>query len=331
MRGFAFMLIGVLMLLFWAWLLGGVGVAIGVIAMIGSFIEGYCGRRLSDIGGPRPAPQLTANATGAVVAATAAPTRRRSGWWWTAPASLVVGLFAFVIVVAIMAPDKPKESSTVAAEQTIATPPKHAEPRPAPPPVESSAVRTATLDALAIGCRTSALLDSVVDAFGKGDGPDGLNALVRSKDCRWLPAGTRYSLTNTRANELSREIRLTDDQSTAWVLLKSLSPREVADAASAGDGLTFDEPTFLSMATMQAALDYAKANCAGSVDPSAEGAVAVVARQDPAKMKAAIAYARAAVETQGEKVGVARQCRNIVDAFGPNGSLNRGAWRPRQQ
>lgn len=329
MRGFAFMLIGVVVLVFWAWLLGGVGAAIGVVAMVGLFVEGYRGRRLSEIGGSRPAPQSPEKVTELVVASTAVTAPRRSCRWWKVPASLVGGIIALVTVAVIMAPDKSKESATDGSEKTTAASPKQAARRPDAPPVESSAVKIATLDALTIGCRTSAMLESVVEAFGKSDGPERLNALVRSKDCRWLPAGTRYSLTETRAKDLSTAIQLADDRSTVWVLQESLLKRETSDAVRAGAGLQVDEQTFLSMATMQAALDFAKAKCAGSVDTNAEGAVAMVARQNPAKMKAAIVYARAAVETQAEKLGVAQQCRNIVEAFGPNGAVNKGAWRPR--
>jgi hypothetical protein len=196
-------------------------------------------------------------------------------------------------------------------------------------PAASVPIKTETLGRLAIGCRASSLLTNVVTAFGNSDGPELLNTLVRSKDCQWIKAGTRYAVTSTAPSSGAREIKLVDDGTTWWVHIDFLSAsRERQAPAAAADGPDIDNETIFNMAAMSASLQFARENCRGSADPNAIGAVAMVAKQDPAKMQAVEQKALGMVRQQAAKLGVATQCRNIADAYGPNGSVIAGAWLP---
>ncbi len=186
-----------------------------------------------------------------------------------------------------------------------------------------------TLERLAIGCRASSLMDDVATAFEKSDGPELLNTLVRSKDCQWLKAGTNYTVTKTRPTSIAREVELADGGATLWVPKQFLAASAGAKAQPSAEAMPeVDNDTIIGMATMSAALTYARENCKGSADPNALGAIQLIIKMQPDKMRAIERQALAMVREQAAKLGVTQQCSNIAEAFGPNGSVNKGAWRP---
>jgi hypothetical protein len=192
-----------------------------------------------------------------------------------------------------------------------------------------SAADAETFERLAIGCRASSLMDDVVTAFEKSDGPELLNTLVRSKDCQWLKAGTKYTVTKTRPTSIAREIELADSGAALWVPKQFLAANAGAKAQPSADAMPeIDNDTIVGMATMSASLTYARENCKGSADPNALGAVELITKMQPGKMRVIEEQALVMVRQQAAKVGVSQQCENIAVAFGPNGTVNKGAWRP---
>jgi cytosine/adenosine deaminase-related metal-dependent hydrolase len=113
---------------------------------------------------------------------------------------------------------------------------------------------------------------------------------------------------------------------THWWLVVAFSL--VASSFWVRPAAAFDDEKFFDMATMQAALVYAADKCPGRLDPNAEAAVAVVAGEDPEKMKRMVIAMLVKINLQGQKIGVAAQCRAIVDAYGPDGAIKAGAWKP---
>lgn len=189
--------------------------------------------------------------------------------------------------------------------------------------VTAVASKAATLDRLAIGCRKATDMDDVLVAFGKNNGPELLNALVRAKDCKWLEAGTSYSFTPATPNDVARQVK-TADGGTYWVLKQFVA----AGADASISRPTVDDATFLALATMKAIFSFASANCGGKPSPMAVKAMDLATESNPAKMQFALGQLGPSIEQQAKKRGVQAQCKSVVDAYGPRGDVHAGSWLP---
>jgi hypothetical protein len=123
-RGFAFVPVGLLMLAFWGWLLGSVGVAIGVVATIGLFAQGYSGEPMFGASNTAGARAAAASATPLTTPkAVVANAPRRRSWWWKVPLALVGAFGALVIVAAIVGPPPKLTDSDATVEKQAAAAP----------------------------------------------------------------------------------------------------------------------------------------------------------------------------------------------------------------